>query len=92
MRAASSLQRLVATAVKIIAQQQVFRRITAQREFGRHQQVRGLRARALGKIQYARGIAGKIADRAVDLGNRDFHPANISSGHLFVPGAHSNFP
>jgi len=37
-----------------------------------------LRTRARGEVQDALDVAGKIADGAVKLGNRDFHSANIS--------------
>src|SRR3954447_7484459 len=76
------VERLLTVAVKIITQQQIFRRITAQCEFRCHHYVGALRACAHGKVDDAGSVAREISDGAVHLSNRDFHCANISSGYL----------
>jgi hypothetical protein len=54
---------------EILAQQEVFRRVAAERQFRRQQQIGALRPGAFGKVEDARRVAGEIADRGVDLGN-----------------------
>ena len=71
--------RVLAFLHEIFAQEQVFGRITADRELRRDHHVRAAGARASRKIHDARNVAREIADRHVHLRNRNFHKANISS-------------
>jgi hypothetical protein len=62
-------QRLGTCGIEIRPQQQVFRRITAQREFGSQHDVRPLRLGATGEVDDSSRIAGDIADHGIHLGN-----------------------
>jgi hypothetical protein len=64
---------------EIVAQQQVFRRITAHGELRRHHHVRTGCSRAFGKIDDLRNVSGQVSDRRVHLRNRNFHDPNITS-------------
>ncbi len=65
------VKRAVAGAVEIRAQQQVFRRITAQREFRRHQNLCTARHGQRGHSDDAVDVARQVADGGVELGNGD---------------------
>jgi hypothetical protein len=54
------------------AQQQILGRVAAQRQLGRDDELRALRVRAPRRIDDAHGVAREIADRRVDLSERDF--------------------
>jgi hypothetical protein len=61
------------------AQQQVFRRVAAQRELGcGHQRRAGALALARGRQDRPR-IAFEVADRLIELGDRDVHAENGST-------------
>src|SRR5687768_17374042 len=72
-------QRLVAGSQKILAEEQILRRIAAQCEFRRHHEVRARGTRALREIGDTGHVAAQVADGGVELRNRNFHDANISS-------------
>ena len=55
------------------AQQQIFGRISAERQFGRDDEVRSAAPARIHRIENARRVAGKIADHLVQLGDRDAH-------------------
>ena len=59
--------------IKCRAQQQVFRRISAQRKFRGQQQVRTLFAGAVDVFDNLVGIAGQIADSRIKLRDGEFH-------------------
>lgn len=65
------LQFVLGCAKEIGAQQQVFRWITTQRQFGGQQQVGSLCVRLAGGGQDPFSIAGQVADNAIDLGDGD---------------------
>ena len=69
-----ALKRSFAITVKPVSQQQVFGRVTAQRQLGCQQKVGAGLTRAQGKFKNFRAIAGKIADNAIDLCQGDRHP------------------
>ena len=60
---------MLASGAEIVAQQQVFGGIAAERQLRRQQEVGPLRASAFGKIEDPLRVAGEVADRGVDLGN-----------------------
>ena len=72
------LQGFLASAIKALAQQQVFRWITGKAQFRRHHQARFPGFGPIGEVQDFRSVAGKIADRSIDLGDRYFHRINIT--------------
>ena len=57
--------------VEIFPEQQVFRRIAAEREFRRQNEVGALRLGALGNVEDTCGVAGEITDGGVYLGDCD---------------------
>src|SRR5689334_23550184 len=73
--ARQALERAAAIPVETVAQEQVFRRVTAQRELRSQDEVRSGGARILAIPQDLGGVAREIADNAVDLGNRDLDDA-----------------
>jgi hypothetical protein len=54
-------------AMKVGTQEQILRRIARQRQFRRQQQIGAQRVRLVGRGKNARGVAGEIADRAIEL-------------------------
>ncbi len=57
---------------KAAMEQQVFGRISRQREFRQHEQVdAGLRARLCDQVEHAAGIARDVADQEIGLRQRD---------------------
>src|SRR5260221_13545237 len=82
--ARQALERGAAVAIEASAQQEVFRRVAAQRELrGKHQVGTG-GARTFAISEDLGGVAPKGADDAVDLGNPGLddacHPASLPSG------------
>src|SRR6266849_6859971 len=82
--ARQALERGAAVAIETSAQQKIFRRVAAQRELrGKHQVDTG-GERTFAISEDLGGVAGKVADDTVDLGNRDLddarHPASLPSG------------
>ncbi len=71
------MQGLFAGTMKTGMQQQVFRRITAQAQLGRQQQRRALLSGALGICENFCSITGKVAERAIDLGDRELHVGSL---------------
>ena len=55
------------------AQQQIFRRVPAQRELRRHDQIGAAAPRLGDRGEDARRISAQIADHAVELGDADAH-------------------
>ena len=55
--------------IKIRAQQQVFRRVAAERQLRRQQNIRALGKSLGGKLQNALCIAGEIAKHGIELGD-----------------------
>jgi hypothetical protein len=62
----------LAGAIEIRPQQQVFRRIAAQCKFRGQQQIGASSVGTLGVVEDLRRVAGKVAERDVDLGNGNF--------------------
>jgi hypothetical protein len=60
------------------AEQQVFGRVSTERQFGRDHQVRAAAPASIHRIENARRVAGKIADHLVQLGDRDAHGSNFT--------------
>ena len=77
-----ALEYLVAGVEKIIPQQQIFRRITGQSQFSGQQQAGTRRFCATRGIADFCGIAVEVANRDIQLCNRYFHGANISSTRI----------
>jgi hypothetical protein len=66
-----SFQGIIAVVDEGGSQQQVFGRITAQREFGCQQQSRAASVSIMSRIDYFSGIARHIAHYKIELGNAD---------------------
>ena len=64
--------------VKIRPQQQVFRGVTAQRQFGRQQHLRAARLGISGTLQDAFDIAGQVTDGGIELGDGNTQHAGKS--------------
>ncbi|MNV76183.1 hypothetical protein D3C71_1695190 [compost metagenome] len=62
---------LVTTLVKIVAIQQVFRRITGQRQFGEHDQIGSRLLLLLHGLQHSFGVAFDVTDQQIQLGQCD---------------------
>ena len=61
-----------AGSVEILAQQQILGRVTTQRQFRCDHDIRPERFGSMGEIDNFGGVAGNVADRRIDLGNRYF--------------------
>ena len=70
------LEHLPAAAHESVAEQQIARQVSDERQFGRHGQVGALRARVAERVEDEPRVAGEIADRRVDLEQRDLHDAS----------------
>src|SRR5689334_21349843 len=64
------------------AKEPVFRRISAERQLGRDDEIGAASFRALGEIDDSRDVTCDIADDCVHLRNRNSHGANISSAAM----------
>ena len=73
----------LAGAEEIITQQQILRRIAAQREFGGHQEMGASGAGLFGGLTDFLGVANKVANRAVDLGNSNLECRGIHGVQLY---------
>ena len=65
-------KRLLRFCVECIAQQQVFRWIADQRQFGREHDIGAGGVGTAGQVQNFGAVAGQIADRTIHLSNCDF--------------------
>jgi len=55
------------------AQHEILRGITAKREFGRHHERRARTEGFRRRVENATGIGGQVADRLIELGDRQRH-------------------
>ena len=53
--------------------QKIHRRVTAERELRKHDELSALLPRTTDRVAYAREVTGKVTDRGVDLRERDSH-------------------
>jgi hypothetical protein len=63
----------ITTTDKPLAQQQIFRGIATDRQFGNDQQVGIGFHRSLGRLKNELTIAGNVSDDGIDLGESNFH-------------------
>src|SRR5690606_9604084 len=78
-------ERPIACREKIFPQQQVLGWIAAERKLGRHDEVGTGTLRAVAEFLDAIDVSCEIADRGVQLRNRNFHFSNISSRDAATP-------
>ncbi|SPZ61098.1 Uncharacterised protein [Serratia quinivorans] len=66
-----TLQLRVTALVKIVAVQQVFRRIAGERQLGEHDQIGSRLLLLLHGLQHAFGVAFNVTDQQIQLGQCD---------------------
>ena len=71
-RTRQGIQLAFARGVKVLAKQEIFRRIAAQHEFRREQDIGTARLGATREIEDFRRVTGNIPDRGVNLGDGNF--------------------